>query len=241
MERLSDSVLAVGRELLADLTRESPLFRALRDGVVSREAFIAWLIQTHKYMRWTYELLSGYAQGMTNHPARGARTIKVGAQRHADEERGHDVNVLLDLAALWSVTEQEARARVDATPTAPAIHFYDVVMHTTIAKFPAALAGMAATLETLGTTVSNAAHRSLREKKPFENVENAVRIFADHMDDGHHVEGGRVRIDLIEDPAERVATLMLARVTKEIYRGLIAHVEAGVSGRVVAEELATTS
>src|SRR5581483_5762060 len=90
MERLSDQVLAIGEELMADLYRESPLYRALRDGSVSGTAYTQWLVQTHKYIRWTNDLLEGYARAMASHSISKARSIRVSADRHAEEEHTHD-------------------------------------------------------------------------------------------------------------------------------------------------------
>ncbi len=238
MERLSDQVIAIGHELMADLYRESPLYRALRDGTVSREAYLAWLVQTHKYIRWTNELLEGYARAMASHPAAKARTIHVSADRHAQEEHTHDRRVLEDVARMWGCPVDAALVRIDAEPTAPAVHLYGVVTHTTVEKFPAAFAGHTQVYEVLGGTISAAAWESFHARTPFEGCLDVIGIFDDHKEDAIHVSGGRIRVDLVEDPAERAAMLMVARLAKDMYRGMVAWLDARLGSRVTGAELA---
>jgi hypothetical protein len=238
MERLSDQVIAIGQELMADLYRESPLYRALRDGTVSRSAYTAWLVQTHKYIRWTNELLEGYARAMASHAASKSRSIRVSADRHAQEEHTHDRRVLEDIARLWRCSPEEALVRIDAEPRAPAVHLYDVVTHTTVERFPAAFSGHTQVFEVLGGTISSAAWESFHQRIPFEGCLDVIGIFDDHKEDAIHVSGGRMRVDLVEDPGERAAILMVARLAKDMYRGIIAWLDARLGADVTVSDLA---
>lgn len=230
-KRLSDVVVAIGEELVSDLYRESPLFRALHDGHVTKDAYATWLVQQHKYMRWTHDLLVDYARKMSARGSHKMRSIANGASRHAEEERGHDVNVLDDLAWLWDVSRDEAFRRVEASPTAPAVHLYEAVAKRIIAVCPGAFAGFAMAIEVLAGTLSTAAREALLANRPFEGVENAIRIFSDHEDDCVHVDGGRHRLDHLETVEERTAAVLAARLLKEVYRALFAQLDGETESR----------
>src|SRR5579872_2365743 len=64
MTELGDRVIGMGRALVAELEEESPGFRALRDGELSREGYIDFLVQHHKYARISYEMMKTYARRM---------------------------------------------------------------------------------------------------------------------------------------------------------------------------------
>jgi hypothetical protein len=223
--RLSDVIVEIGTELVGDLSEESPLYRSICDGTVDREAYGLWLTQQHKYMRWTHDLLKDYARGLAASGQKAARSITTGASRHAEEERGHDDHVLADLAAVWNVTPEQAFERVERTPTSPGVHFYEAIARRTIADCPAGFAGFAMAIEILAGSMSSTARAAFLEKPPFDGAENTIRIFADHEDDGIHVEGGRYRVDALEDPTSRVAAVAAAHLLKEAYRALFADLD----------------
>jgi hypothetical protein len=239
MQKLSDVAIEIGRELIDDLSCGSPLYRAIRDGTVSREAYGAWLIQSHKYMRWTCDLLNDYARAMAKRGGKAANACRVSAEQHEREERGHDANVILDIATVLGVSTAEARARIESTPTAPAVHLYAAIARTTLAEFPMAFAGFATVMESLAAALSLAALESFRASPPFEGARDAIRVFADHVGDAEHVNGARFRLDRIEDVSERVASIVVARATKVAYRGLFEHLDAVLGPNVESDKKLT--
>ncbi len=216
---LSNSVVAIGQRLFETLNRDSSLFRSIIEGRVGREAYIAWLTQQHKYMRWTHELLVRFAARMSADEATAprGRFVVTGADRHAEEERGHDDRLLDDLAELWGCTRGEALARVDATPTAPAVQLYGAIAFKAVDELPRAFAGFSMAIEVLAGRMATLARDAMLANRPFEGVERAIRIFEDHLEDGDHVEGGRLRLDTLTDPADRTSETSI-RGDRRAYR-----------------------
>lgn len=239
MTRPSDRVVEIGRALVAELHAESPLYRAILEGEVSLEAYVEWLVQHHKYARVSYEMMRRYAEAMGRSERRTYRTvIHSGAKNHAEEEKGHDDGILADLAVLWQCHPGEALARIEATPTAPAVSLYLASVASALEKFPAAIAGLACVLECISTEMAAAARDALREKRPFPRIERALKWLSDHSEDGDHVEGGRIRIDLVEGDHETSALWVLSRTTAIYYREMFRYMDAVFAGRVRARELA---
>jgi hypothetical protein len=235
MNRPSDRVLEIGSELVRELEAESALYRAVLEGAVSREAYVSFLIQHHKYIRLTYPLMQRYSAAMSQSPRPEYRgVIRAGAARHAEEERGHDDGILDDLARLWGCDRAEARARVDDTETAPSLRLYESSVDCALDHFPAAIAGLAAVLETVASHLCKTAREELESHEPFEGIQGATRFLADHEEDGDHVDGGRLRIDLAAEGHDRHAVVTLAKITAIVYRDMYRYLDAKLDGRIVA-------
>jgi hypothetical protein len=235
MENLGDRVLAVGRALVRELEIDSPVYRAILTGRVGREAYIAFLVQHHKHIRHTHGILVRYAEAMAASPHPAYRTtLRSGAARHSEEERGHDHSVLRDLGVFWGCTEEEARARVDATETAPAVRLYEAIFETSLARFPCAIGGLAAALESVASAFCGPALEALLASRPWPEVETATRLLRDHVEDGEHLEGCRARLSLVRPGHDAFAVYAVARMTAVYYRELIRYIDSVVAGRVEA-------
>jgi hypothetical protein len=241
MTELGDRVIGMGRALVAELEEESPGFRALRDGELSREGYIEFLVQHHKYARISYEMMKTYARRMGESENKAYKTtIHKGADNHAEEEKGHDDGILADLAVLWGCTSREALERVEAATTAPAIDLYLASVKTALERFPAAISGLAAVLECVGAAVARPALENVLAVKPFPGVERAVRWLTDHCEDGDHVSGGRLRIDLLQGARDVSAVQALAAVTAIHYREIWRFIDT-VHGAHVAISVPVTA
>src|SRR5581483_12198377 len=131
--KLSDQITQIGHDLVDDLERQSPLYRAMLEGRSSIEGYAEFLLQHHKYIRHAVSILGRYAEAMTKSSvAEYRKVIGASATRHCDEERGHDEGMLRDLAALWHCSRDEALARADATETAPAVTLFLAIMESTL-------------------------------------------------------------------------------------------------------------
>jgi hypothetical protein len=227
MTTLSDRIIALGRDLVSELGEESNVYRAIRDGVVTKEGFIEFLVQHHKYARVTYDMMKTYARTMGESSKKAYRTtIHSGADNHAEEEKGHDDGILADLAILWACSPAEALARIEASETAPSVDLYLASVKTALSRFPSAIAGLAAVLECVGEAMARPARDNLLERRPFPGSERALRWLSDHCEDGDHVGGGRIRIDLLEAGYDQVALQALARVTAVHYREIYRYMDA---------------
>ncbi len=236
--KISDRVVGIGRSLVAELERDSEGFRALRDGETSRELYIEFLVQHFKYARVTVHMLATYASAMAENANRTYRTIGTGAARHAVEETGHDDHVLDDLGALWGCSREEALRRVEAMPSAPAVDLYLANVRTTLEKFPSAIAGLTAVLETVAVLVARRALESLLAVRPFPGCELATRWLTDHSEDEEHVEAGRMRVELLEGAYDTIAAHTLAAATAVLYRDIWRYMDALHAGNLRAPLLA---
>lgn len=243
MRTNSDHVFSIGQALIEELLEESPIYRSVLDGTVDRDVYIAFLVQHHKYIRFTHDLMSRYADAMGKSVNKAYRTtIRQGAQNHADEERGHDDGILTDLASLWECSLDRAREGVDAEETAPSLVLYEASLEAALVSFPCATAGLAAVLESVSTSLCARARAALLERRPWPGVEQALRFLSDHAEDGEHLEGGRLRMDLLEPGHDSDALIALARTTAVIYRELYRYLDGQrARGRLGSVETAPSA
>ncbi len=226
MEKIGARIARMGRDLVASLERESPSYRALREGEMSRDQYLEFLVQHYKYARGNYEMMKAYARSMGEATPSGYGVIAKGAERHAEEEKGHDDGILADIATLWDCTPREALARVESMPSAPGVELYLASVATTLAKFPCAIAGLAIVLESVAESVARVARDNIVARPPFPGAERAIRFLSDHSDDGDHVQGGRLRVDLLEGVHHTLAARTLAAAIAVYYREIWRFIDA---------------
>lgn len=130
---------------------ENPFYARLLDGSASRQEYIAWLVQMHKYVRFTAQSLRGLVAATASAGAGTERaTLHDYALKEAQEEAGHDELILRDLSVLWGVNTTEALGRIERAPTSPAATCWQAQLDTLLSRFPEGIVGPALALETIG-------------------------------------------------------------------------------------------
>ncbi|MDI3283786.1 iron-containing redox enzyme family protein [Polyangium sp. 15x6] len=194
-----------------------PAARRLLAGDLDTDEYAAFLRQTYLYVQQTRPLLRRAGERLSR-AGKAPDLARLFLQK-ADEEQGHDLWVLEDLAAI-------GRPETPAAPPSPcpAVDAYIAWNRFQVeAGSPLAFLGTAYVLEALsqaraGTT---AAHLVARRRIP--GIERAVRFLSGHADaDEEHTEVLRGLFERIESAEDRRAVTLSAAVTAALYPGMFA-------------------
>jgi len=190
-----------------------PFGRRLVSGEVSRDEYVAFLVQTYHYVRWTRPLM---VSGARNAGAGRDELRRLFAQKAA-EEAGHERWVLSDLHAL-GVPEEEVR---EAPPCAAVRVYLSWNRWVAGSGPPVALLGTAYVLESTSAAFADLIAGGLVERSSIPGVETAVRFLRGHgaADPGHERELAAL-LDRVALEEEREMVVLSARVTVRAYQGL---------------------
>ncbi|MDC0742438.1 iron-containing redox enzyme family protein [Polyangium mundeleinium] len=216
MNALVETLDTTVSDLLSALDAH-PAARRLLAGDLDTDEYAAFLGQTYLYVRQTRPLLRRAGERL----ARAGKALDLARLflQKADEEQGHDLWVLEDLAAI-------GRAQSPAAPPrpSPAVTAYIAWNQFQVeAGSPLAFLGTAYILEALsqaraGTT---AAHLVARRRIP--GIERGVRFLRGHADaDEGHTSVLRGLFARLEAEGDRRAITLSAAVTAALYLGMFA-------------------
>jgi pyrroloquinoline quinone (PQQ) biosynthesis protein C len=202
------------RLLVAELETH-PAAQRLFDGSIGRDGYVAWLVQTYHYVRWTTPLLEQAGRRLK----RLGRHVMIAELllQKASEERGHERWLLADLKNL-GCTRQE----VDNTRPCRAVEAYIAWNRfQSEAGSPTAFLGTAFVLEYLSVYRAGEAVERLLERNAIPHIHQAVTFLRGHADaDGEHVTGLMAVLRTLTDSTEQAALLLSARNTRALYTGL---------------------
>lgn len=202
--------------------RQDPFYGRLLAGEVSREEYAAWLVQQHKYVRYTEGLIKHLVAISAGGLDPAAAALHEYAQVEAVEEANHDRLIVKDLAALWGVSYAEARGRIEEEPLAPSVLTYARTHEAFLVHQPKAVLGVAFALESMAALHADEIRQALLERSRIEGVQRALQFFAAHcaeVEDGHR-SAAAARIGEIHDPAEEAAVHHFASLALDMYEGL---------------------
>lgn len=223
---MSEFILRLRGEaaLLVDAADRSPI-SALFDGTATKELYIAFLQETWHYVRFTSGTLL----------LAGERLSKLGQHgwlaevliEKAEEEQGHDLWALADLAALGT-TERQVK---ETSPSPPVAAYNAWTSFVATSPFPIAYLGVAYALENLAVQRASKAADALRKTGRIPNIANAVSYLVGHgeADIGHVAELETV-LEGVKSQAEHDAVLASAAATRLMYTGMAANLD-GVAQR----------
>ncbi len=220
---LSDEIIARVRDADGRL-RRIPYYARLLRGDVTSDEYAAWLVQLHKYVRHTERGERALADSMTaradHDPA--ARGIMELAREEAAEEEGHDLLLLDDLAALWGVSRDAARERVEREPSAPSVDAWGGLIDLMLARYPQGVVGVALALETLATLQVQEIFDGLLRARQILAIEQAVSFVAAHTPavEERHQAAGIERAGLLQGAVERSAAYFYADAAISLYVGI---------------------
>jgi len=221
-----ESLRAEAARLAAWLGRH-PGAQRLLSGMLTRDEYVDFLIQTYHYVRWTTPLLRAAARRLRAQggPPELARLMA----EKAGEEEGHDRWVLSDLRALGCPRDIEL-----ATPPSAAIAAYVAWNRFTVEEgSPLALLGTAYVLEFLSVRHAGVAVRNLLGAEAIPGIQKAVTFLRGHStaDVGHVAELEQVLLQMT-DPEDCEAIVHSASTTRALYAGLFARVGSAPQGRI---------
>lgn len=204
--------------------RRDPFYVRFVEGEIGQDEYADWLAQMHRWIHNAIRALHGHADAMAARAQRDRRAspFAVSARRHVEEEIGHDVLLVDDLAALWQVSSDAARGRLERMTAAPAVVDWERLLDGLLARYPFALTGATLAVEEMAGHIVPEMMSGLA-KSGIANVGAAQSFLLAHSPDVEegHTGSARMRIDAITDPLERSAIYFYAIASLSTYEGLL--------------------
>jgi hypothetical protein len=204
--------------------RKSPFWGRLYTGALSKDEYVSWLVQMHKYARNVVRGEVALAAAMAARGDDMGRVLATMSKKQAEEETGHDDMLLEDLAVLWNTTVDGAWGRVERTETAPGTILWEQINTNICARCPEGIIGVAYALETIAGLMTDEIRRNLLAKSGIQNIDKALVFLAAHsaeIEDGH-ASAGKLRIESLETPFERSAAFFGANAALTLFES-VAH------------------
>jgi pyrroloquinoline quinone (PQQ) biosynthesis protein C len=189
----------------------APLVGSVIRGMASPEQYVAFLIGTFQYVRWSGYLLAQTALGLRRAGRYPALVEAVNGK--AAEEGPHDRLLLRDLAHLGQNVEL---IKGRSAPTA--VQAYVSYSLARANDGSPAYLGAAYTLEYVSMRRAKVAARELRRHSTLPNIEQALSFLDTHgTADLHHVTELEELLNAIADPHARADILLSATVLRRLY------------------------
>lgn len=193
---------------------QHPVGRELVAGTLPKDQYAAYLTQVVHQVRHSAPMLARAAERLDQ---LGRHRLAQTFRRKAGEEDGHDVWALDDLSVLGV-----SRDAALSTPCCSAVRAYSAWLGHCAESNPTAVLGLAFTLEWFGSTRAGQAAANLVRRAPIERIESAVRFLRGHGDaDDDHIRAFAEPLSEISDPDEIEAILLSARLTSNLYLGML--------------------
>jgi len=208
---LRSEAAAMGRWL-----EDHPAARRLLAGTLSRQEYVAFMLQTYHYVRWTTPLLrtAAHRLGVEGRYPALARLLLEKVQ-----ENGHERWALSDLAALgWP------EALVLSTPPSEAVSRYVEWNRRRVEHgSPLALLGSGYVLQLVSNRYLAQVVRSLVRVNAIRGIRRAVRFFRGHLRTNAADLGDlETCLGLVAEPGDREAIVRSARATRRLYSAVFA-------------------
>lgn len=206
-------LIQTAHESLRRLDRH-PVGRALIAGTLPKQQYVAYLTQVVHQVRDSAPMLARAAERLEQ---LGRRRLAEIFLRKSGEENGHDAWALEDLAALGVCREAAL-----SSPRSSAVRAYGAWLRHCTEAAPTAVLGLAFTLELFGSARAARAAENLVRRAPIENITAAVRFLRAHgAADEDHLRAFAEPFAEITDPDEMDAIVLSARLTSNLYLGLL--------------------
>jgi L-ornithine Nalpha-acyltransferase len=223
-------LLHASHEGLRRLERH-PVGHALIAGTLPKDQYVAYLTQVVHQVRHSAPMLARAAERLEQ---LGRQRLAQTFRRKAGEEDGHDIWALQDLSALGV-----SRDCALSTPCCSAVRAYGAWLGHCAESNPTAVLGLAFTLEWFGGVRAGQAATNLVRRAPIEGIESAVRFLRGHgTADDEHLRAFAEPLSEITEPDEMEAILLSARLTSNLYLGMLDW--AGATTQGVSSPAATS-
>jgi len=207
--RLYMALLDLGKEAVRHLDGH-PVGGQLVRGTLSAPLYAAYLIQVVRQVQVSGPMLATAGAAFER---QGRTSLAALFRAKSGEETGHDDWALDDLAVLGV-----GRDAVEATPPSPGVTAYLAWTNYSATRAPAAVIGLAWTLEWFGFTRAGRAADNLVAHARIPRIESAVKFLRGHGDaDRHHIRALAAALGELTEPDEVDAVLLSARVTARLY------------------------
>ena len=216
---------------LLDQLHNHPFGKRLCAGNVTREEYVAFLVQTYHYVLHTRPLLARAGERLVH---QGKTQLGQLFLHKAEEESGHEHWIVEDLRAIG-----ENPDIVQKVKPVPAVQTF-VTWNSFVVEHgsPVALLGAAYVLEAVSSTHAGIVTQNLMKESRIRGIEHGVRFLRGHADaDIEHIVALGQAIEAIATAAEdREDIVTTARITQSTYAALYTALEERPAAKRSPEE-----
>jgi pyrroloquinoline quinone (PQQ) biosynthesis protein C len=213
VDTLDALVAETAKALIAD-----PLYGRIYDGTTSRELYLSFLARTYQYVLYTPRQLDDAERALASSTDPVHQEFRKKFAHHSEEEAGHDLWLLDDIAALGGDVEAAKRQK----PTY-AVELYIASLKTVLASpYPMGILGFGYVLEGLAEKLGPTMAKNLKTVSTIPNMAKAVSFVESHgVADVEHMAESRAAYRRITSEDDKAAILLAARITAAQYLSLL--------------------
>lgn len=200
--------LAVASRTDRDYLLSAPLIGQALEGKISRELYVAFLIQAYHHVRHTVPLMMAVGARLPDRLA----WLRQDVLHYLEEENGHDEWILNDIAAAGGDREAAARSTPQVATEAMVAYAYDMIAR----RNPVGFFGMVHVLE--GTSASLALRAADSIAASLQLPIRAFTYLRSHGQlDQEHTQHLAGILDRLDDSGDRAAVVQCARAMYWLY------------------------
>lgn len=192
----------------------TPQLRAGLTGDISRRTYIAYLTQAYHHVRHTVPLLKETLERVGDR-----RDIRAALNDYIDDETGHELWILDDIAEAGGDARLAASSAPHAATQAMVDHAYDVIRNGN----PISFFGMVYVLESVSVALATQGAEAVARK--LDLPPRAFTYLTSHGAlDQDHVRGLADILNGLDDPADQQAVIDMARAMFDLFGGVFASI-----------------
>jgi pyrroloquinoline quinone (PQQ) biosynthesis protein C len=189
----------------------TPVITDCMQGVITLEAYQAFLCEAYHHVRYTVPLLMGCGSRLP----RRLEWLREAVAEYIEEETGHQEWILNDIEACGGDKEAVRNSSPAMATDVMVAYAWDCVQR----RNPVSFFGMVLVLE--GTSVRLATEAAGIIQKTLELPDSAFSYLSSHGSlDIQHIDFYETLINRLDDPDDQTAVLTTARVMYKLYAGV---------------------
>ena len=189
----------------------TPVITDAMQGVITLEAYTAFLAEAYHHVRYTVPLLMSCGSRLP----RRLEWLREAVGEYIEEETGHQEWILNDIAACGGDKEAVRNGNPAMATDIMVAYAWDIVQR----RNPVGFFGMVLVLE--GTSVQLATEAAETIQKTLDLPRKAFSYLSSHGSlDIEHIDFYEKLVNRLDDPDDRAAILSTARVMYKLYAGV---------------------
>jgi pyrroloquinoline quinone (PQQ) biosynthesis protein C len=181
-------------------------------GNISRDTYIAYLIQAYHHVRHTVRFLMAMGAALPDNK----QWLHDAIAEYIEEEKGHEEWILNDVAAAGGDKEKARHATPNLETQVLVAYNYDYIAR----KNPVGFLGMVFMLESTSTQIANHGADSVKAK--LDLPQSAFTYLYSHGAlDVEHIKFFERLVNRIDDPADQAAIIEVANNTFRLFANLM--------------------
>jgi pyrroloquinoline quinone (PQQ) biosynthesis protein C len=209
--------LAVAAEASRDYLVSAPVIGQALQGQITRETYLAFLVQAYHHVRHTVPLMMAVGSRLPDRIA----WLRDDVLHYLEEEHGHDEWILNDIAAAGGDRDGAAQSTPNVATDAMVAYAYDMVTR----RNPVGFFGMVHVLE--GTSASLALHAADAIAASLKLPARAFTYLRSHGQlDQEHTQHLAGILDRLDDTGDRAAVIQCAHAIYWLYGNMFRSLDA---------------